>query len=68
MPGDYDLVALKGSDIVDRYRIRFVTPARPSGGGRRPIPCPLVRSGFDGSAALPEKLQGNRYQGMITGC
>lgn len=66
MPGDYDLVALKGRDIVDRYRIRFVTPARPSGGGRWSHTMPFgTSSGFDGSAALPEKLQGNRYQGMI---
>ncbi|MEM7397205.1 MAG: hypothetical protein AAF492_33200, partial [Verrucomicrobiota bacterium] len=66
MPGDYDLVLLRERTVEDRYRVRFVAPERPSGGGRWAHTMPFgVSSGYDASAALPDKLQGRKYQGMI---
>lgn len=66
-PGDYRLVVISGREIADSWRVRFVDPNRPSGGGRWAHTFPFGTSGgLDGSAALPQAMAAGNRQGHIT--
>ncbi len=62
--GDHELTASLDGKVLDRMRVRLVAAQRPAGGGRWAHTMPTGNDpGFDGTAALPEKLADWRYGG-----
>ena len=43
-PGDYRMTAIAGREVVDSWRVRFITAERPSGGARWATPFPMARA------------------------
>jgi outer membrane protein assembly factor BamB len=63
-PGDHELVASLDGKAMDRVRVRFVAPQRPSGGGRWAHTMPSGNTpGFDGAPVLPERLADGEFGG-----
>ena len=56
-PGDYDLVVVQAGQKVDSYRVRFVHPEQPAGGGRWAHTMPYgTGGGWDGGFSHPIRL------------